>query len=637
MKKILLLCFIAAPVHPMGNFRTFMKYATRFYTQSKPITVPLMSCLAAKKAVEGYVSLYDNDEKLIKKATKSPLLFYAMRPYIRTTLQACAWHKPEAIASLIEQHPSLMDALPRDLKEHVIALRPSLYEASPFYTRNPHLFVVYAQREDLAEAAAQKYAMSINDGRNPSHAILCALASPKALQVLQEPISRIFHTTPENITFNMLAQSSCVREFLQYHAEECGSHFKYFKPLIEQQLHSLDDQTLISLCKKLSTEDARMFINMALDNHIGTKKIALIAQHLSDDLIGEHAILERLPKPAQVESAFLPYIAQSTAYLLTPENKHWIKKIAWFVSSESYDFKKIIEQEIKEQSQQRHSFYHGQMSGYAFFSDLTTDLIHALHKQGIVTKPLRRDFMYIQNRDTILVESTKTPCADGDTDEHPAMISVNAYLYGNLQKPGSCTVRYLTINQNVWPATLSTYDYVFKALQIPHSIFQKYEQELCYLQYIHAVLFTQGRLLQISIPNEQIDTIVALSKTGRDITVVKTDRATLKTMSAFVQEVDTEPTSIPFETIDRHAEGTLQLTREYTLNPSQDMRIYAYDPKPTDKALYEKYKTRRTDLLKKIAHDMAQHPDTKGKKFELYCPSLQERLKKTTQALSQWD
>lgn len=296
-------------------------------------------------------------------------------------------------------------------------------------------------------------------------------------------------------------------------------------------------------------------------------------------------------------------------------------------------YETVLEKEAGWNSAGYWCFYHAQASRLGFFQNFTKSLINELHKQGTIREKLDDDFLIIQNRFGMLVSNEaeaervrslanaeqESMMIDRTEDwQSPHRLSVNAFLAGNQSDPGRCTLHYLKYNRNcnIVRSGLSTHK-LLKDLHIPSEIFSAYFYKLTKLEIMRENLFKQhGRLLQICIAKDKVDQFVYLSEPGGYRTSYLTlNGIKITKVSEFLELACTAPEQMQFVHLDQGSECAIPLTPAGVLNPSNGIKVLAYDSKPNDPRYYKEYVEEASALVKNIALDIATYKETEDKKY----------------------
>src|SRR3989304_6497592 len=94
------------------------------------------------------------------------------------------------------------------------------------------------------------------------------------------------------------------------------------------------------------------------------------------------------------------------------------------------------------------------------------------------------------------------------------LLFANAYLFGNLDVDGSCTIKYVIENFSINDPKISFRE-LFNCLNISEKIYNKYKDRLENLRELNKKIGA-GRLLQIGLTEEQLHACVYTADPGGD-------------------------------------------------------------------------------------------------------------------------
>jgi len=276
--------------------------------------------------------------------------------------------------------------------------------------------------------------------------------------------------------------------------------------------------------------------------------------------------------------------------------------------------------------------YHGQKDRYAYSTDFRHSLYNALADQGLYSKHLPDDFRYIQTPSLMWASEHKLlrPVIDAvDYVQHKVrmlgaifeesglgegILCMNAFLFGNMTKYGSCTISYVYDNKSATARTTGLKD-GSESLGVPEVVYNRYSDRILALWNQHdACLGRRGRLLQIAIKN--IDDATFISSGYRMKTKQPLDGITHTNTSTLLDAFD----NAPQEKLEDYAMQLDQvqfcapLTRQYMLNPDK-VKVIAYND-ITDKEGYAQCMQKMVYLTAEIARETRLYRELERKRYE---------------------
>ncbi|MDR3550234.1 MAG: hypothetical protein P4L31_02385 [Candidatus Babeliales bacterium] len=232
-------------------------------------------------------------------------------------------------------------------------------------------------------------------------------------------------------------------------------------------------------------------------------------------------------------------------------------------------FRSTLEKQQEETAKNNYMFVHGRQAEWQYLADIYKGVYN-------LTKPMDKqvgdDFTFLRFDDSK---------RKGMFNDDPDALFMNASLFGNSCKKGSCTATFVMEGSD-WSGGPSKYGFsvqsFFTTFKLK-SYYLKYEKDFQELEKLFHQANPEnfGQLLGISIPLKDIDRV----KTLYSETNIKK--------------------SIESGHIDDKAEYILDVDKDYLLDPYNGPRIYSFNA--TDPKKFAAYQAARTQLFAKIRKD----------------------------------
>lgn len=295
-----------------------------------------------------------------------------------------------------------------------------------------------------------------------------------------------------------------------------------------------------------------------------------------------------LPHKTQTESHFFHNI-EHTLHLLRNCSKGVISMLI-----------DIYKKECEERARGNYVFYHGQTWQIHLYADIYKQLWNMKNKNQT-----SNDFTFLRFK-----QNTKVETLMKDS------VFLNHSLFGNSRTKGCCSLTYFLESKGATslPSYFSLED-LFEEFDIV-SLYNKYEEELEDLEYLHEEAKAHGNMLLISVPPHKLHfvnpTIVdgSLQPVEINHTLIADTRLIIDTLINKPQQFtgktcnyDAVNLNIYNGNRDSDAiEYAMPLTTEYALDPRNGPRIYSFNAADQDKL--KAYEAARDALFAKIKHDL---------------------------------
>jgi len=262
-------------------------------------------------------------------------------------------------------------------------------------------------------------------------------------------------------------------------------------------------------------------------------------------------------------------------------------------------FGALYQKELEENSAGRYTFVHGQQWAYEW----TSSLYKILYEAATNTTTTNYQFLRFkrpnklnQKKERELYQQLRNGNGfyhwrrTGWATKDSRLLWLNFALFGSNGNSGSCSAEYWIKGMD-WSSKQIADEHIFNKFNL-QNLYATYEKELEQLKKEHAALTKRGNLLLISLSPKYVAENITVSPETQYCCDTKTNIVsllnTLKTNPSAVQNSN----KLAF---------TLILTKDRTLKPSDDIRIFAFNG--VTPAKWAAFCKKRTELFERIKKD----------------------------------
>ncbi|HJZ24339.1 MAG TPA: hypothetical protein VJ201_07835, partial [Candidatus Babeliales bacterium] len=486
--------------------------------------------------------------------------------------------------------------------------------------------LINSASDEVLKKCVEEIAKNINAFINDQNALLLIMERYKeAAKEFTQPAAKSFNQTSPKVLMAIIKHNKeaakiftqpAVKNFDRVHPwvirdiiKNNKEAAKIFTPIAIKNFHKIDSLVLEAIIEN-NEEALKIFTQLTLDSNkkVNESILKIIIKHnrevakmfqeklslniLEDTQTGGHA------KNKKVEIL---------SYLLSK------KKFIPFINQ-------VIHHEKELNDEGKFVLYHGMSNDIDFLSQVYTKLWKTTHKEK-----LDDDFRFLRFSDSngkvldhLTKESGQEPqselelrkkilkeVAQKERDEvacwRMRLLFANAYLFGNLDIHGSCTIKYVIENFSINDPKISFRE-LFNCFNISEKTYNKYKDRLENLRELNKKIGA-GRLLQIGLTEEQLHACVYTANSGgpaRDIKIQGLGEVDSNKNGALILEVLKK---VP-EAIEEKEDWIycIVLTSDIMLNKNSGVKMRFYHT--GDENEWQSYTKQRDELFEEIARDV---------------------------------